>query len=74
MHSGRLLIAHGAIAPFDDAGASALVSLRAKKTLSVSEDELPSFLAAMYALPRVPPIDLPATAASSPATPRRRRA
>ena len=60
MHSGRLLIAHGAIAPFDDAGAGALVSLfRAKKVISIGEDELPAFLAAMYALPHVPAIDLP---------------
>jgi superfamily II DNA or RNA helicase len=60
MHSGRLLIAHGAIAPFDDAGAGALVALfRSKKVITVGEEELPSFLAAMYALPRVPAIDLP---------------
>jgi hypothetical protein len=60
MHSGRLLIAHGAIAPFDDAGAGAIVSLfRTKKVISIGEDELPAFLAAMYSLPHVPAIDLP---------------
>jgi hypothetical protein len=60
LHSGRLLIARGTVAPFDDGGAFALVALfQAKRRITVSEDELPSFLSAMYALPRVPAIDLP---------------
>jgi hypothetical protein len=54
------LVACGAVAHFDHSGAFVLAALfRNAKQLRVGREELSEFLTSFYALPRVPPIEMP---------------
>ena len=60
LHAEGVLLARGALARFDHRGAFALVPLfRKQPAIVIGEDELPAFLESLYAMPRLPEIDLP---------------
>ena len=61
LHPAGFLIANDTVARFDHAGAFPLVHLLAQHGPTLpAPDDVSELLARLYALPRVPPIDLPA--------------
>jgi superfamily II DNA or RNA helicase len=60
LHAEGILLANGMLARFDHGGAYPLLTLfRERGPIVIGEAELPNFLESLYALPRLPSIDLP---------------
>jgi superfamily II DNA or RNA helicase len=60
LHSEGFLLVHSALGRFEHGGAFALVNLfRERSSIVIGESELPALLEALYAIPNLPPIELP---------------
>ncbi|MEO6876988.1 MAG: SNF2-related protein, partial [Gemmatimonadaceae bacterium] len=60
LHEQGFLLVHSALGRFEHGGAYALVNLfRERASIVIGESELPALLESLYAIPNLPPIELP---------------